>query len=395
MVCYIIDSIFFAQHCGQLLSTYLNIQRPIFKRFPDLKYLTIRSKSTVFIRLKAMALNFIHRNNVFHEYVDLNKTATLCYVAQSERESIIVKFVLFKKVSDCRHNTIKCANKKRQNNHMGTSLLVMIDQGMQLSQSYNDCTRSRTDQIIYVDTKQDMSALCPNQPKAINIIVPMNCRKTREILILHCPSFQFSILILIIDVSRKLYLKAPFFFVCVREKEKSLDNDKKELAVDIKSDVLKCQQNPSEGKKGDTHPKKRFMCAHCNKELFNSTGLKHHTYTHTNAWPFRCSWPGCHKGTATKRDLVKHQRIHNGLSCFVQFTFFFVRVNPFHIIISGERPFECDICNKKFTQSGVMNRHKKVCAKKLKTNKQNMLGKAMAKSFDASLCSQTKTATLK
>ncbi|ETO34033.1 hypothetical protein RFI_03061 [Reticulomyxa filosa] len=59
---------------------------------------------------------------------------------------------------------------------------------------------------------------------------------------------------------------------------------------------------------------KRHICNYCCKELFNSTGLRHHIYTHTNEWPFRCCWPGCAKGTATKRDLTKHERTHTGHS---------------------------------------------------------------------------------
>jgi len=243
-------------------------------------------------------------------------------------------------------------------NQMGTAIWVFRDQNLFLAQLIENYRRSNDApnncQAIKIDgnTLPIGTNLTLNRPKLADLVSPVvgfgfACDGLKETLpnqsndaVLLPPIPRFNI-----DFDNN-----------DEDKEKKIDCPKSEQTTPTdstseSSKKLRKDKNTNGKKKHkDRHTNKCYICLHCAKQLFNSTGLKHHSYTHTNQWPFRCSVLGCGKGTATKRDLAKHQRIH-----------------------TGERPFVCNICDKKFTQSGVMNRHRKVCAmkKSIKKRKDN------------------------
>ena len=82
----------------------------------------------------------------------------------------------------------------------------------------------------------------------------------------------------------------------------------------------------------------KVKCPQCNKELLKGS-LKGHLCLHTNVWPFYCSF--CGKGKVSKYNLDLHERTH-----------------------TGEKPFPCIRCDKKFTTNSLLLKHlEKKCMK--------------------------------
>lgn len=63
----------------------------------------------------------------------------------------------------------------------------------------------------------------------------------------------------------------------------------------------------------------------------------HKRSRHTLERPFVCTWPGCGRAFAESSNLTKHRRVH-----------------------SGERPFPCKLCERKFSRPDQLQRHMKV-----------------------------------
>lgn len=80
-----------------------------------------------------------------------------------------------------------------------------------------------------------------------------------------------------------------------------------------------------------------FVCKadRCGKKYQSLGALKKHSIKHNNDKLYACKEPNCLKTFDTKWDLKRHGITH-----------------------SGEKPFFCTVCNRKFTQSGNLNKHK-------------------------------------
>ena len=76
-----------------------------------------------------------------------------------------------------------------------------------------------------------------------------------------------------------------------------------------------------------TTGEKPFECGTCHKRFKTSSDLKTHERIHTGEKPFECRT--CHKRFNQSSNLKTHERIH-----------------------TGEKPFECRTCHKRFNESG-------------------------------------------
>lgn len=82
-----------------------------------------------------------------------------------------------------------------------------------------------------------------------------------------------------------------------------------------------------------TAPGGELSCPSCNYTTFYSTNMKRHImFKHTGEKPFKCNL--CDKRFTVKEHLQRHIRTH-----------------------TGEKPYQCPICLKSFTQKGTLNVH--------------------------------------
>uniref|UniRef100_A0A0A1WDL1 Zinc finger and SCAN domain-containing protein 12 n=1 Tax=Zeugodacus cucurbitae TaxID=28588 RepID=A0A0A1WDL1_ZEUCU len=129
-------------------------------------------------------------------------------------------------------------------------------------------------------------------------------------------------------------------------------------SITTSADNLESNTNPAEiAKTKKTY--KRGICPHCGRS-FAQASLVIHIRRHTGEKPYQCD--ECQKGFPRRQDLVVHKRQHTGerphvcTVCGKSFT----RPNKLsrHMRIhTGLRPYKCSECHKSFTQSNDLRIH--------------------------------------
>ena len=91
---------------------------------------------------------------------------------------------------------------------------------------------------------------------------------------------------------------------------------------------------------GAVHSEERpFKCTKCGKTFKSSSSLWIHSKRiHEKVIRYTCEWEGCGKGFYTEYNLKLHLRVH-----------------------TGEKPFECNICFRKFSRKDARNNHYRRC----------------------------------
>ncbi|XP_075700782.1 uncharacterized protein LOC142665119 [Rhinoderma darwinii] len=106
-----------------------------------------------------------------------------------------------------------------------------------------------------------------------------------------------------------------------------------------------------------------YICMKCDKSFTQRCHLRRHERIHAVERPFAC--PDCGKSFSDGSSLVKHQRIHSGHKPYkcseCDKTFSISNYLIVHLRThTGEKPYVCDQCEKSFTQSSHLVTHKRI-----------------------------------
>lgn len=107
--------------------------------------------------------------------------------------------------------------------------------------------------------------------------------------------------------------------------------------------------------------KRKYLCDFCKKEFLGGNDLRKHIRIHTNERPFECTHCGqkFRQGGCLKNHIASQHGTTQTFTCYYcEKTFPIKERLRLHMRLhSGERPYKCDICDKRFARGGQVQFH--------------------------------------
>ncbi|MGH0141054.1 UNVERIFIED_CONTAM: hypothetical protein FKN15_032424 [Acipenser sinensis] len=132
------------------------------------------------------------------------------------------------------------------------------------------------------------------------------------------------------------------------------------------ADVKETQKVPAAAgrrKRGESKPRKNFMCQLCDKAFSSVEKLKVHLYSHTGERPYPCSHLDCTKAFVSKYKLLRHmathspEKIHKCNYCEKMFHRKDHLKNHLHTHDPNKEAFKCEECGKNYNTKLGFKRH--------------------------------------
>ncbi|XP_041103509.1 zinc finger protein PLAG1-like [Polyodon spathula] len=116
-------------------------------------------------------------------------------------------------------------------------------------------------------------------------------------------------------------------------------------------------------KRGESKPRKNFLCQLCDKAFSSVEKLKVHLYSHTGERPYPCSQQDCTKAFVSKYKLLRHmathspEKIHKCNYCEKMFHRKDHLKNHLHTHDPNKEAFKCEECGKNYNTKLGFKRH--------------------------------------
>ncbi|XP_069477170.1 zinc finger protein PLAG1 [Ambystoma mexicanum] len=116
-------------------------------------------------------------------------------------------------------------------------------------------------------------------------------------------------------------------------------------------------------KRGETKPRKNFLCQLCDKAFNSVEKLKVHSYSHTGERPYKCMQQDCTKAFVSKYKLLRHmathspEKTHKCNYCEKMFHRKDHLKNHLHTHDPNKEAFKCEECGKNYNTKIGFKRH--------------------------------------